>query len=130
MSTLSTARPEAQAAFLNLTTQSATLLVTPEHHLPVGAACCTHLKKARDVTVGDVLWTASDTRARPVRVTAKGAAVGWGLHSPVLTNGAFPVVENIVTSFDRIEAVTFAAHGLQFVEPLLRAARAVALWSQ
>ena len=130
VSTLSTASPEAQASFLNLTTPSATLLVTPEHHLPVGAACCTHLKKARDVAVGDVLWTASVTGARAVRVTAKGVAVGWGLHSPVLTNGAFPVVEGIITSFDRIEAVTFATYGLQFVEPLLQAAKVVALWSQ
>ena len=57
VSFLSIRLPEATAQFLNLVTASnATLTLTPEHHLPVGAACCSTLKKAKDVTVGETVW--------------------------------------------------------------------------
>ena len=55
VSLLSIAQPEAQAkTLLTLSTAAnATLTLTPEHHVPVGAECCSTLKKAKDVTVGE-----------------------------------------------------------------------------
>ena len=41
--------------------------------------------------------------------------------SPVLTSGGFPVVDGVITSFDSIEKVTLAKHGLA---PLLAACKA------
>ena len=55
-------------------------------------------------------------------ITAKTASVkASGLHSPVLTNGGFPIVDGVVTSFDSIDKVTLAKHGLA---PLLKACKA------
>lgn len=119
LSSLSIAKPEADAAFLTISASGAKLKITPEHHVPVGDTCCSNLKKAKDVAVGDVVWTARQGAPTAHEVTHKGLVVEKGLHSPVLTNGAFPIVDGVVTSFDRIESVTLAALGLEYVEPLL-----------
>ena len=42
-----------------------------------------------------------------------------GLHSPVLTHGGLPIMDGVVTSFDRIESVTLASYLLPYAEPLL-----------
>ena len=115
VSLLSIAKPQATAAFVALATSAnRTLALTPEHHLPVGQACCSRLQKAKDVRVGDTVWAVDEQRRaiHPAKVTAISKAPGHGLHSPVLTHGGFPVVDGLVTSFDRIEYVALAAYAL------------------
>ena len=123
VSLLSIAQPEAQAkTLLTLSTAAnATLTLTPEHHVPVGAECCATLKQAKDVTVGETVWTVTAGKAVATTVTATSKAHAKGLHSPVLTHGGFPVVDGLVTSFDTIEKVALAKHGLA---PLLAACKA------
>ena len=101
---------------------NATITLTPEHHLPVGPSCCTQLKHAKDVQVGETVWVMSGrgalAAARAQRVTATRLSKGDGLHSPVLTNGAFPIVDGFVTSFDSIERVRLAHHGLAHLDAM------------
>lgn len=121
VSSLSTSKPEAEATFVKLKTTSAMeLTLTPEHHLPVGEECCSNLKKAKDVAVNERVWAVRDGAVVADTVEAKAATIEQGLHSPVLTNGAFPVVDGVVTSFDRIESVTLASYLLEYAEPLLK----------
>ena len=122
VSLLSIAKPEARAAFLVLTTAAnQTLTLTPEHHVPVGVACCSTLKKAKDVRVGESVWAVEDgATAASVIVATISKAQGAGLHSPVLTNGGFPIVDGIVTAFDSIETVSLARVGLA---PLIAACK-------
>ena len=99
-----------------------TLTLTPGHHVPVGAACCSTLKLAKDVEVGEAVWAVkAGAAAVATTVTAKTTTKATGLHSPVLTHGGFPVVDGVVTAFDSIEKVTLAKHGLA---PLLAACKA------
>ena len=100
-----------------------TLTLTPGHHVPVGPACCSTLKLAKDVNVGDTVWKVVKglfPKAIQTTVTAKTATKATGLHSPVLTHGGFPIVDGVVTAFDSIEKVTLAKHGLA---PLLAACK-------
>ena len=71
--------------------------------------------------VGETVWVAAPGAPRPTTITAKTSTRATGLHSPVLTHGGFPVVDGLVTSFDSIEKVTLAKHGLA---PLLAACKA------
>jgi archaellum component FlaG (FlaF/FlaG flagellin family) len=104
------------------TVDNKTLTLTPGHHVPVGAACCLMLKQAKDIEIGEKMWAVKDGKATATTVTTKTAFVkATGLHSPVLTNGGFPVVDGFVTSFDSIDKVTLAKHGLA---PLLKACKA------
>lgn len=124
VSMLSIAKPEYRDAhgYIALTTSAnATLTVTPGHHIPVGASCCSDLKLAKDVKVGDTVWAAKKGAAVAAAVTSKSVTTASGLHSPVMTHGGFPVVDGLVTSFDSIEKVTLAKHGLA---PLLTACKA------
>ena len=125
VSLLSIAKPEAEGkSYVALTSAAnTTLTLTPGHHVPVGAACCSTLKKAKDVEVGETVWAVKDGKAVATAVTAKTAPTvkASGLHSPVLTNGGFPIVDGVVTSFDSIDKVTLAKHGLA---PLLKACKA------
>ena len=122
VSLLSIAKPEAQADFLSLSTAAnATLTLTTEHHVPVGAECCSTLKKAKDVKVGDKVYAVVAGKAVASTVTATSKAHAQGLHSPVLTHGGFPVVDGMVTSFDSIDKVRLATYGLA---PLLAACKA------
>jgi len=121
---LSIAKPEVEgAAYVALATAAnKTLTLTAGHHVPVGAECCSTLKQAKDVVVGETMWAVKDGAATATTVTAKTSSVkATGLHSPVLVNGGFPVVDGVVTSFDSIEKVTLAKYGLA---PLLQACKA------
>jgi hypothetical protein len=110
---LSVAQPEADATFITLTTNGGSVLnLTAEHHLPVGAACCSTLKKAAEVAVGDAVWVVSGAAAVAQEVTKLTKTASKGLHSPVLKHGSFPVVNGIVTSFDSIGKVMLASYGL------------------
>ena len=63
-------------------------------------------------------------------VTEKTYATSWGLHSPVLVNGGFPVINGLVTSFDRIEMVNLAAFGLlSWLETICKATSTCWLFS-
>ena len=122
VSLLSVAKPESSDTFLTLSTAAnATLTLTPEHHIPVGAECCATLKQAKDVSVGETVWAVKDGKASATTVTATSKAHAKGLHSPVLTHGGFPVVDGLVTSFDSIDKVRLATYGLA---PLLVACKA------
>ena len=106
VSLLSIAKPEAQASFVALTTAAnTTLTLTAGHHVPVGASCCSTLKLAKDVKVGDTVWAVVRggfpfKKTVATTVTSIATTEGKGLHSPVLTQGGFPVVNGIITAFD------------------------------
>ena len=123
VSLLSIAKPKVQATFVNLTTDANTqLTLTPGHHLSISETCCSTLKKAKDVVLGEKVW-AVEKNALVARTVVKMELVkDYGLHSPVLTNGGFPIVNGVVTSFDAIEKVTLAKYGLT---PLLKACKAM-----
>ena len=95
----------------------------------MGDACCATLQKVRDVAIGQRVWSVVADAVVPTTVVRKGVVIDTGLHSPVLTNGAFPIVDGVVTSFDRIESVTAAAYLLPYAEPLLRLAGAAGVGS-
>lgn len=132
VSVLSIAKPEAtQRAFVRLVTDgNASLILTPEHHLPVGASCCGVLKQATDLELGETVWAVASpnhpheehARAPPSRVSLQPhtivrlhAATHDGLHSPVLARGGLPIVDGVVTAPDRIEVLTLASYGLPLV---------------
>jgi hypothetical protein len=124
VSALSIAKPGTAATFITLTTSSGMLNLTADHHLPVGAACCSTLKKAKDVEVGETVWKVGKSAGpfvpisgpAPTVVVKKAEVKSTGLHSPILTHGNFPVVDGHVTSFDKIEKVTLASYGLRYLE--------------
>jgi len=123
VSLLSIAEPEVRAPFVVLATAAnQTLTLTEAHHISVGAKCCATLKQAKDVAVGETVWAAQHAGAAvATTVMAKTYTTASGLHSPVLTNGGFPVVDGLVTAFDSIEKMTLAKHGLA---PLLKTCKA------
>jgi len=120
VSLLSIAKPEANADFLTLTiADGRSLSLTATHHVPIGPRCCGVLEQAKDLVVGTTIWTVPATGggglvAQPITKIGRTAAVG--LHSPVLSNGGFPVVDGLVTSFDSMGKVRLATYVLQ---PLL-----------
>ena len=73
-------------------------------------------------TVGDgveaeTVSDASTSGAAVPSAVAKMATVSkQGLHSPVMTNGHFPLVDGIVTAFDSINMVTVAGYGIPILE--------------
>ena len=113
VSLLSFADHEAKADFVSLiTADNRTLTLTSSHHLPVGSSCCSILRKAKDVTLGETVWVANAKSTSPSRVIQVTSRADIGLHSPVLTKGSFPIINGFVTSFDRIEVATLASWGL------------------
>lgn len=113
ISVLSITKPEAKATFISVLTSTSKMLnLTAGHHIPVGDACCTTLKQAKDLAIGDIVYTAVGEKMVAVTVLKVSTAVHKGLHSPVLTAGSFPIVDGIVTSFDTMAKVTLAAYGL------------------
>ena len=101
VSFLSLADAAAVATFVRITTEGGTVVtLTPEHRLPVGEACCGTLKQAKGVELGDTIWVAAGGgRAAPApqRIAATARVEAKGLHSPVLTHGAFPLIEEACT---------------------------------
>jgi len=101
-----------QRAYLQVATSEGLVLdITGDHHVPVGAKCCTDLKVAQDLLVGDTIWTfdSNGDRAKSQMVSSIQSIVADGLHSPILVGGGFPVVSNFVTSFGSLEDVRSAA---------------------
>jgi len=129
----SIAKPEAELRpflkkgrpFLTITTQGGkTLTVTAQHHVPTGAAsCCSTLKIAREIQVGDTIWIAGGGTAgsaggtlSPAIVAKTGTALRPGLYSPVMRAGHFPVINGFVTSFDSMGKVALASYVLPTLE--------------
>mmetsp|Transcript_24450 Transcript_24450/g.48976 ORF Transcript_24450/g.48976 Transcript_24450/m.48976 type:complete len:193 (-) Transcript_24450:288-866(-) len=128
VSFVSLAKPEAEATFVSLITEDdMALSLTPEHHVPVGAVCCTELKMAKEVSVGELVWTREADAIAPHAVVGVALAIKKGLHSPVLTGGSFPVVDGVVTSFDSMAGVTLAKVGLTALAALCQATGTCAL---
>ena len=105
-------------SFVVLTTESGrNLTLTPTHHVPVGATCCANLKEAKDIVVGETVYEAVVSAAvRATQVKKIGTVTKSGLHSPVLSHGAMPIVNGVVTSFDSMEIVRLATYGLPLLE--------------
>lgn len=116
--------------FLSFSTASGqTLALTEGHHIPVGAACCTSLKQARDVALGDRVWIASARDGGPAVstvVTARRHTTARGLHSPLLSRGSFPVVDGVVTSFNTMAIVRLDAYAVPLLTWLCKATRSCA----
>jgi len=147
LSLLSLADSEEEATFVTLRVDAnRSLTLTPEHHLPVGAACCATLRKAKEIVVGQTIWALPATwplapeamtpgsvassahmapegrpTPRPHTVVGKSLTSGRGLHSPVTTHGTFPIVDGFVTAFDSLEGIALAELGLPYLLPLLKA---------
>ena len=105
-------------SFVVLTTESGrNVTLTPTHHVPVGATCCANLKQAKDIVVGETVYEAVvSATVRATKVKKIGTATKSGLHSPVLSHGAMPIVNGVVTSFDTMEIVRLATYGLPLLE--------------
>ena len=125
VSTLSLADADVQGTtFVVLTTASGrNLTLTPTHHVPVGAACCTDLKQAKDVAVGDTMYEAvpASGLVRATKVAKISSAIKPGLHSPVLSHGTMPIVDGVATSFDALHNVRLASYGLPCMQVLTTA---------
>jgi hypothetical protein len=121
ISALSISKNEVEAQFIKIEASPlASVTMTPNHHLPVGNTCCSNLKRASNVKVGDVIWTFVGTGiARASTVSNISAVLARGTHSPVLVGGNFPVVDNVVTSFDSVYVVRTSRIFLWIAEPLI-----------
>ena len=132
VSLFSIANADATASFLTLrTATNISLTLTPAHRIAVGPKCCSTLKSAEDVQVGETIWTMAGgkaarggtKRALPQRLHSKTVTTADGLYSPVLVNGGFPIVDEVVTSFDSVETVHLASHSLPYLEALCTSSR-------
>ena len=81
VSGLSVAFPEVEATFVAIVTDgNATIALTPEHHMPVGAACCTSLKQGKHIKVGETVWAVEAGAVLIARkVVSKGLVKDKGL---------------------------------------------------
>lgn len=118
VSTFSIAEPNRTGTpFLVITSAAGTTLtLTRAHHLSVGSVCCSTLKRAGDIMIGDVIWQLQDGRASPQVVVYIGDTFGRGLFSPVLVGGGYPIVDGTVTAFDNSAVVSVASVLLPLAE--------------
>ena len=130
VSLLSHASPDKEGAFVTFTVATGaadgsatefTLSATPDHRVSIGPTCCSDLKKAGSVRVGDVLWARLSDAVVPVTVKELSMKRDIGMHSPVLTNGNYPIVNGVVTSFDHAAGVAVSATLIPVFEPALAA---------
>ena len=127
VSLFSLRHPGESVTFTRLTTSSvggnATLTLTPGHYLPEGQTCCSNVKRARELRLGDQVWTAlagaHQRTAQPAIIVRIEAVTGEGLYSPVLVNGGLPIIDDHVTSFDSASGVAVTRSLLRYVEPLV-----------
>ena len=118
VSMLSIADPVAtNIPFLKFTTTAGlNITVTPEHHLSVGTSCCSTVVQAKFVRIGETLYTARAGDIVAAKVSMITKVVKTGLHSPVLVNGNYPVVDDFVTSFDSSKTVSIAGTLIPYSE--------------
>ena len=124
VSFLSLADADAVATFVRITTEDGTVVtLTPGHRLPVSEACCGTLKLANDVDVGDTIWVAAgedDAAPSPQRVAATALVEAKGKHSPVLSHGSFPLVQEACVT-DTLADVPSTAQNFEATEPIITA---------
>jgi len=105
VSSFSLADPSTRAAFLVLTTASATVMLTPSHKLPTGPAKA--LKQASEVVISETIWLSSPAagalvQAPVLKITTR---LAQGLYSPLTKHGNWPVVDGIATSYNSADVV-------------------------
>ena len=110
VSSFSLAQRDVTAAFVELWATSRVLALTPTHHLPVGSTCCTILKQAKDVHIGETVWSIEHVGGSrrilvPQNVTHVGVRKDSGLHNPLMRHGSFPLVDGVVTSYNSYPTV-------------------------
>ena len=105
-----------EATFVALYTATSALRLTAEHRVPVGESCCSTLKRAKDVAVGETVWVGGGGAAAPAVVTKVGAAAGVGVHNPLMKRGGFPLVDGVVTAFESVGTVQLAALAVPLIE--------------
>ena len=124
VSFLSLANADAVATFVRITTEDGTVVtLTPGHRLPVSEACCGTLKLANDVDVGDTIWVAAgedDAAPSPQRVAATALVEAKGKHSPVLSHGSFPLVQEACVT-DTLADGPLTAQNFEATEPIITA---------
>ena len=88
VSLLSIAKPEASASTYVVlkTAANYTVTLTEGHHIPVGESCCSKVKVAKEIAVGDVVHVARAHGLAATTVTSKTIGHSSGLHSPVLVS--------------------------------------------
>ena len=130
VSRFSLADPNAFGPLIVVRTASATLRLTPTHRVPVGQTCCSNeLKRARDLQVGMHVWVVPHSSAatfgrttvldpRSEAVVHLSKAMGRGLHNPIMMHGSYPIVDGVVTAFERPSVMRVTA----LVVPLVEAA--------
>ena len=127
VSFLSLANAAAVATFVRITTEGGEVItLTPEHRLPVGKACCGTLKQAKGVERGDTIWVAArqgGAAPAPQRIAGTARVEAKGLHSPVLTHGAFPLIEEACVT-DPSADVALTAENSDAMEAMAMAADA------
>ena len=118
VSLLSIAQPEVKANFITLTTNAKRdLTLTAEHHVSVGEVCCLTLKQAKDIEVGGTVWALVNNTMVKEQVVARMLSTKIGLHSPVMTNGGFPIIDSFVTSYGC--HASYACHHLMRLLPYI-----------
>jgi subtilisin family serine protease len=105
------------------TSTNRVIRITGAHHLPVGPQCCDKLKIAKELRVGDLIWTVApgDQAATLDTVKSIETVVDDGMHSPVMLHGGHPIVDGVVTSFDDRDSITMAARWMPFLTRLCTA---------
>ncbi|EOD21039.1 hypothetical protein EMIHUDRAFT_354996, partial [Emiliania huxleyi CCMP1516] len=114
VSSFSLADPSAKAAFLSLTTATATVTLTPTHKLPAGPAKA--LKQASEVAVGETVWIASPAAGTLAPVLGIASVEAEGLHSPLTKHGGWPVVDGVATSYNSAAVVARNKYLVPLVE--------------
>jgi len=126
ISILSLADREREANFVSMTAvtdvgqpQPIHLTVTPEHHVPAGVSCCSHLVQAKALRLGETIWVHSGKAVTSATIKTLGKVRKRGLHSPVLVHGHNPVVDSAVTAFDSATGIKLMTALGAYVEPML-----------
>lgn len=97
--------------FVSITTDGKHKLnATAGHHVSTGDKCCSQIKTLEQLEIGDTVWVRETGKPLPVaqKITDVEVVFADGLHSPVLTNGGLPIVNDFVTSFDTESKVNTA----------------------
>lgn len=121
VSVFSLGQRSVSATFVSLETHSHLgrkgLSLTPDHHLPVGASCCSNLAMAKSLQVGDTVWlAAADGRPTAQTISHISLTVQDGLFNPLLTHGSMPIVDGFVTSFNSMEVVRMDSIAVPWLE--------------
>jgi len=132
---LSIARDNVSTHFVNLETAAGKkLTLTPQHHLPVGATCCSDVRMAKYVQPNDTVWIHDNVANAPISTTVTKTdtifLVNAGLHNPLLKHGGLPVVDGVVTAFNTLETMKFESAVLPYVVEMCTATATCTLFKR